>query len=112
MSASRKPTTLNALFTLITLAGGEGRRELNADLVRLGFEPATLKDLAQIGGWENALGVWGISSDKRSCTLETRIARGMALEAHSHKFHSLGYTVWQEQRNTMVLRWIRQDARV
>ncbi len=105
-------TARDALRTLISLTPGLGQREINGDLSRLGFEPATVKDLAAIGGYvEPVTGVWALNEDRRSCDLSTRIRRGLRLEAHSHALSRLGYAAWQAKRNAMVLAWIRADRR-
>lgn len=105
-------TARDALRTLISLTPGLGQREINGDLERLGFEPATVKELAAIGGYvESVTGVWALNEDRRSCDLSTRIRRGLRLEAHSHAFNRLGYAAWQAERNAMVLAWVRADRR-
>jgi hypothetical protein len=101
-------TTRTLLRLLISLTPGLGQRELNAELDRLGVATATRADLHAIGGHENALGVWCLPD---SGPVEVRIKRGSALERHSHAFNRLGYATWQAERNAMVLRWARSDAR-
>lgn len=103
---------LAALRTLISVQSGFGQREINGDLERLGLSPATVKDLAVIGGYvEPMTGVWALPESARSCDPATRQRRGLRLEAHSHEFHRVGYAAWQAQRNAMVLAWVRADRR-
>ncbi len=105
-------TARDALRTLISVQPGFGQREINGDLERLGFAPATVKDLAAIGGYvEPVTGVWGLPESARSCDLATRHRRGLRLESHSHEFQRVGYAAWQAERNAMVLAWVRADRR-
>ena len=105
-------TARDALRTLISVQPGFGQREINGDLERLGFAPATVKNLAAIGGYVDPVtGVWALGEDRRSCDLPTRHRRGLRLEAHSHEFHRVGYVAWQAVRNAMILAWIRADRR-
>ena len=104
---------MSALRTLISLTPGLGARELNGELERLGERPATLADLRAIGGYVEAdgTGVWALAPEARSCSTETRIARGLQMEALSHRFRALGYAAWQAERNRLILGWVRADAR-
>lgn len=106
-------TTRNALRTLLSIQPGFGQREINGELGRLGFAQATTADLAAIGGYvESVTGVWALPEHARSTDLSGRIERGAKLEAHSHRFSSLGFAGWQAERNSIILRWIKADARV
>jgi hypothetical protein len=105
-------TARDAIRTLISVQPGFGQREINGDLERLGFAPATVKDLAALGGYvESVTGVWALPESARSCDLATRNRRGLRLEALSHDFRRLGCPAWQAARNAMVLAWIRADRR-
>lgn len=105
-------TKLDALRTLLSTQPGFGQREINGDLARLGFEAATTKDLAAIGGYvESFTGVWALPESARTIDLAGRMARGQRLEAHSHSFGRIGYAAWQAERNAMFLRWIKADRR-
>lgn len=105
-------TTRDALRTLISTQPGFGQREINGDLGRLGFGPATVKDLAAIGGYvESVTGVWALPESARTLDLAGRMSRGQRLEALSHTFHRAGYGAWQAERNAMFLRWIKADRR-
>lgn len=104
--------TRDALRTIISTQPGFGQREINGDLARLGFEPATVRDLTAIGGYiEPVTGVWALPESARTIDLPGRIARGQRLEAHSHAFGRVGYGAWQAERNAMFLRWIKADRR-
>jgi len=100
----------HAIRTLITLTPGLGQREINGELERLGMPIATRKDLAAIGGYENAIGVWEPPEEGRACSSSERWARGSTLEAHSHTFRGGGYPAWQAGRNAMLRKWIRMDS--
>ena len=100
----------HAVRTLITVTPGLGQREINGELERLGMPIATRKDLTAIGGYENAIGVWELSEERRACSSSERWARGSTLEAHSHTFHRGGYPAWQAGRNAMLRKWIHADS--
>jgi hypothetical protein len=103
--------TQNLVRLLLTVTPGLGMVEVNGELDRLGAPPATRKDLAAIGGYEDAIGNWCLPEASRSCSSDTRLARGEVLERHSHSFRRLGYAQWQAERNTLIMRWVRTDVR-
>lgn len=101
----------SALRTVLTLWPGIGQEQAAWELSEIGLDAPTREDLRAIGGAVNGLDVWELGEGYRSCSPETRWARGEQLCRLSYGYRS-ACPEWRQRRAALVAGWVAEDAKV